>query len=808
MESESEPSSQTALSDEDRQWLAAAGIDDTRQASITRVRTVADLPTAFRSWGEKVVPAYCFHWRSVDGHTIEQLRPDNPPLNKDGRPLKYIFPKGSGGLIGIAPGFGDHQQNSAIPALIVEGTKQTLAAASTLPSISPIAVPFGIAGCWNWRKDGKPSPALERMALQGREVIVAFDGDVLTNHSVFAAAKALRESLLKEYLAKEVRFMQIPAGGSGKDGLDDLLGRVPEDRRADVLQKLLDEAEPLPKRGPRKPRRGDSAFFDDGGNLLVQTLWQYLDQEYHLAMAGDESIAVYENGVYWNGHSRRFSRLVADTLADNFRPEHLNSVKLFGLSHLKPEGRVIPFEQDRLLLNFRNGLLDPLTMKIGPHSPNFLTLIQFPFDWDEKATCPAFDAWIEQVLPGQVHVLMDSCSQMLDQSRSPTKMIFLWGPSRSGKSTWLRILGKIAGTGLSSSVSLHSLTTERFAPAQLFGKILNTFADLSGDDLQDVAMLKNLTGGDTVQAEFKGRDHFQLNNMAMLAFSANTVPVVSGEGAAYLGRASVFHFNRSFLGREDPGIEDRLMAELPGIIRLMVVALAERRRRGRFLECDRAVMDDFARRSDQVRRFLAECTRPAPDRPRECLATSYVYKLYQDWTKEQGGPQARPLGKHKFNERVREAGIFDFKTASGVRWALVAHDGGIDPPASPAPGPETAMGQNPGRTGAMTEMAVSPYSSLLRTNPSSSPTQKEWGKTAITAISDSPIIEDDEGLQTTTEAVGAALEALKLAPSALGAVDAVRAHLGDGYGRSAITRAIDALIAEEREDDQLDLEVE
>ena len=106
------------------------------------------------------------------------------------------------------------------------------------------------------------------------------------------------------------------------------------------------------------------------------------------------------------------------------------------------------------------------------------------------------------------------------------------GPSRSGKSTFLRILQWIAGERMSSSVSMHQLATNRFAPARLFGKILNTFADLAADDLKDLSVLEALTGEDALDAENKRQPMFTLENMAMLAFSANALPAVAERSLA------------------------------------------------------------------------------------------------------------------------------------------------------------------------------------------------------------------------------------------------------------------------------------
>jgi putative DNA primase/helicase len=204
-------------------------------------------------------------------------------------------------------------------------------------------------------------------------------------------------------------------------------------------------------------------------------------------MAGDVSVAVYHQGVYWNGTSLWWSRLVAGTLGNDYKPEHEHNVTKVALAWLKTEQRVIPFQQSQPVINFANCLLDVTTLRQRAHTPEHLTLVQLPHPWAPKAECPTFLKWIEQVAPGQMESLLDVCSQMLDLSEWPRLIVFLTGPTRSGKSTWIRILNALVGKHLRSNVSLHDLSRsdDKFATSSLFGKVLNTFADLSANDLHD-----------------------------------------------------------------------------------------------------------------------------------------------------------------------------------------------------------------------------------------------------------------------------------------------------------------------------------
>ena len=144
--------------------------------------------------------------------------------------------------------------------------------------------------------------------------------------------------------------------------------------------------------------------------------------------------------------------------------------------------------------------------------------------------------------------------------------MFLYGPSRSGKSTYLRLLRAIVGPRDTSSVTLHQLAEDKFASANVYGKRLNIAADLSSREISDLSIFKMLTGEDHISANKKYGAQFTFRNAALFAFSANEIPAVSEGSDAYFQRVIPFNFARSFKGAEDPTIEARILAELPGIL--------------------------------------------------------------------------------------------------------------------------------------------------------------------------------------------------------------------------------------------------
>ena len=704
------------LADRHREILEASAITTERMTLWRSVERVEDLPDALERWGEKAVPCMATEWLTVGGRKVAQIRLDNPIPDRTGRPHRYLFEVDAGGIVGVDAAFEDRWKDPNTPALLVEGTKQFQAAASTIPPLAPFAVPFGIAGCWGWSQDFQPSVDLRSMPVEGRDVFVAFDADITTNWMVWEAARRLERYLTRELLARSVRFVINPGVGGAKDGLDDLLGRQQgSERRIRALRHLLDTAieHKAIKPAPKKPSR-KTGFFD-GSNFMPASCLAYLRSEHHLAMSGDQSVAVYHQGVYWNGLSLWWTRLITDTLQNDYKPEFEASVTKMALAWLKTEKRSIPFQQQEPVINFQNGLLDAQILELREHTHEHLSLVQWPWNWDPKAECPVFLEWIEAVAPGQLESLLDVCSQMLDLSQWPGLMVFLTGPTRSGKSTWIRILCALVGPALRSNVSLHDLSSGKdlFASSSLFGKVLNTFADLSSNDLQDLSLIKVLTGGDEFEAQRKNNHRFTMRNQAMLVFSANSVPAASEQSNALLTRVAHFEFPYSFAGAEDPSIEKHILEnELPGVLRLLVQALHKRRQRGRFLPLDKDRQRAFAEKTDRVRMFLAESTRPG-DRSRQCILKSALFQDYRLWVADNLGDKAIPLGKHKFNERVRLSGVELFTPKGGSEtWNLLPGGGeNTDTePSKPPTGGQTAVNElnaANGRGISVTESAVS-----------------------------------------------------------------------------------------------------
>lgn len=581
-----------------------------------------------------------FPWRSRDGVEVFQLRPDTPVKDSKGRPMKYLFPEDSPLIMNQL-----RDADDGGPILIVEGTKQQYAALGYAP---PEYAIYGLSGCWNWVDQGRVSWVPDLMWAFGRAVFLLFDADLDTNHAVWSAASEFTKQLKRSGVS-EVKYVQTTARGS--NGLDDVLGALPADRRATMLALWIAQATTrLPKK-PKSPKT--SGFFRDDGSLLVKQATEAVLRENPAALTAERSVALYMNGAYRIDPSALIAKVV-DLLGDDYRREWRATIEETATGLLYARGLILPDTIAVPLLNVKNGMLDLATMTLKPHDPEYMSSSQLPIEWDPDAKCPTYESWIEDRIGDQTDDLEEASSVMLDPSRTPTKAVFAFGPSRSGKSTFIRILQEIAGGENRSAVTLHQLSEDKFAAANVYGKILNSAADLSTRHVDDLSIFKMMAGEDSIMGNRKFGSQFTFTNRALFAFSANDPPTVGEVSRAYLERIKPFEFPRSYAGRENPKIEEDIMKELSGVVVRLVRAWQRMHERGHYLPTNPIVRRKFEVKSNRVLQWLTEEKQIVPTDttmvPEGGGSTLTV--LYQSFVKWAEDQKTRPMGKKTFTSHL------------------------------------------------------------------------------------------------------------------------------------------------------------
>jgi DNA-binding transcriptional ArsR family regulator len=208
----------TTISPEHLQMLARSGISAEYAAyrGFETVDNLDRLATLNIPVNQRRVPGLLIPAHDKLGNVIGcQYRPDKPA---EGKP-KYTSPLRQRNYVDVPMGFGHLLDNPAVPLFITEGAKKADCAA--LHGIMCVS----INGVWGWRGSnaqfGKTALAdWSDIALNGRRVVLAFDGDVARKETVHRAMRELAAYLKTK--GAQVEYLHLPDTDE-KTGLDDYL---------------------------------------------------------------------------------------------------------------------------------------------------------------------------------------------------------------------------------------------------------------------------------------------------------------------------------------------------------------------------------------------------------------------------------------------------------------------------------------------------------------------------------------------------------------------------------------------------------
>lgn len=288
-----------------------------------------------------------------------------------------------------------------------------------------------------------------------------------------------------------------------------------------------------------------------------------------------------------------------------------------------------------------NGLLHLPTRELIPHSPEFFGLNALEFDYQPRASEPKqWMAFLNQIWtddPQSVEMLQELFGLLLTGDTSHQKAFLIVGPKRSGKGTIARVLTALLGRDNVAGPTLSSLG-QNFGLAPLIGKRLAIISDarLGGksDQQMVVERILSITGEDTLSVDRKFREAWTGRLDTRFVVMTNELPRLSDASGALASRFMILLMTRSFFGREDQALTDKLMKELPGILNWSLDGWARLKGRGYFVQPSSAAeaQRDFEDLGSPIGAFVRDCCNVGPTY--ECRPES-LYNRWLDWCREQ-----------------------------------------------------------------------------------------------------------------------------------------------------------------------------
>ena len=272
----------------------------------------------------------------------------------------------------------------------------------------------------------------------------------------------------------------------------------------------------------------------------------------------------YQDGVYAEDEGFLDSEITNELLQRGIAPKERVTSAAQQVRHYLVFGKieteypfniypdVVPLKNGILKINFATG-----TTALLPFSPEYRFNYRLNVSYDAAADGTPIKKYLDSLGPdGDILLQIPAHAILSMLGRVYKKAYFLKGAKNSGKSTYIDLLVRhFFGARVCSSISLQALLFDRFRLAELDGKILNAYADLSDQKIRDTGIFKMLTGGDLLTVERKHRDPYQMQNKALLLFSANRYPKIDAGDEAFWDRwialefSNVFSVDTTFEGR-------------------------------------------------------------------------------------------------------------------------------------------------------------------------------------------------------------------------------------------------------------------
>jgi putative DNA primase/helicase len=333
------------------------------------------------------------------------------------------------------------------------------------------------------------------------------------------------------------------------------------------------------------------------------------------------------------------------------------------------------FDPDPWMLNTPNGIVDLRSGEIKPHSRDAMCSRITAAHYRPEARSELWARFLERVLPDpedRAFVQRAAGSSLTGNPREE-KLFFAYGPTATGKSTFLRaILAALGDYGMTSDFDTFiardfTSGSPRNDIARLAGARFVCSIEVEEGKRLAENVVKTLTGRDVVPARFLYREAFEFCPSFTLWLAANNRPHVNADDDAIWRRIGQVPFSVQIPDAErDPSVKERLcdpQESGPTILTWLVEGCLTWQRSGlRIPESVSRATLDYREELDVVGHFLTECCEV-----RSGLRTRAgdLYQRFLLWARE-GGEQA--VTAASFKSRLQAKGFRQRRQAHGFDW--------------------------------------------------------------------------------------------------------------------------------------------
>lgn len=228
-----------------------------------------------------------------------------------------------------------------------------------------------------------------------------------------------------------------------------------------------------------------------------------------------------------------------------------------------------------IYLSMKNGILNlrDRSKPLLEHTPAYFTLHSAPFSFDPAATCPKWEAAIEQWQPATgdgdataMGVLWDWTGYLFWPGNPFKKFLINVGPGDDGKSIFSNVCRALVGEQNCCALGLEKFDpSNNFGLQPMLGKMLNVIGDANHVDKVAEGTLKSLTGNDPYTFDRKNKDAVTDVWLGKIIINANATPYWRERADALYNRMLPLKWETIPKDKMNPNLLEELKAELSGI---------------------------------------------------------------------------------------------------------------------------------------------------------------------------------------------------------------------------------------------------
>ena len=387
-----------------------------------------------------------------------------------------------------------------------------------------------------------------------------------------------------------------------------------------------------------------------------EDLRRYFNKKHQYISTTSGSVFVF-NSKYWEEmHLTKVKEFIQDNLDPAPNSNQVNEfINLVLRTNVKEDSWFSTSTEHKINLN--NGILNLENMDLSVHDKENGFKYVLEHDFDPKAPCPTFDAFLKEVTCNRKE-LEDVLLEFVGYSISGMpyihhKALILSGEGSNGKSTFIDVIRKLVGKEAYSSLMLNEMNQE-YKRSLMIDKLFNISSETPVRSLSDSSYFKILTSGDTYTAREIYKSPVVIhNNKTKIILACNDLPETSDMSTGFARRLMIVPFEAYFSDDiADKNIGTKLASEMSGILNRVIEAYKRLVKNGGFTNSEiiKEQVREYQRGNNTLADWFDSCCE-FDDMGDAYTKTDEAYNSYVDYCKNLG--KRNMPSKTKFSQELK-----------------------------------------------------------------------------------------------------------------------------------------------------------